>query len=332
MKNSSKDRAILIFSAIATLVIIGGSIYFYIYSKNKKQSDDVLITSIKNSLQSGSTKDQLSAGLSKAESNLQLQTSRLAVLQSELGKQQSFLSSMKTGFETVSAAVDETDIMFQNPETSAPKIKIWTETKEIQIEINLKRLQVTYALDSWKTEISKAQAEGASAEDRARVQGYVETVRSYLAELQEIVDALSTESSGLKQAQIDSYIAIVEEASQSVDAVISALLPTTTTVVFHSDGDLVAPLVNVVVTPEEVAVQEAVVVQAQTQVEVLQNAINNEIQNETQASSTENIALPTESQGQDTSIIINTNYSTAQGIVSQPGEPQLIPGANRFEN
>ncbi len=311
----------MIVSGVIAFVIIGGSLYFYLYSQKKQDADSALINSLKDSLDASSPQLQLHSSLLKAQANLQMQTNRLTDMQNALITQQQFSSAMKSGYDIVDSAVKKTDVI----------------SKKIQDEVTTKRQQVTDALNLWKDLIARTPKDGATDEVRALAQAYAETAQSYLAELQDVVDNLTPETSGLTQSQIDSYVALVQDASRSVDSVVQTLLPPPppaapqTTVVVAAGNDYVPPAPIVTpVAPADVVHQETVVADAQNQVEILQDQINQE----QQASSTnQNPPPPPAGNGQqDIYTTPYSDYSTAQGIVTQPGDPELVPGANRYDN
>jgi FtsZ-interacting cell division protein ZipA len=113
------------------------------------------------------------------------------------------------------AVITKTDTLFNNPQSVNPKIKIPTTDTNQQAQINAKRAELNILFENWAQLIAESRSlsdpnlQTLSEENR-------KIVADYLNQLKTIVSDLSPKSSGLPQAQIDTYQAAVEEAQKKV--------------------------------------------------------------------------------------------------------------------
>ncbi|HRZ30229.1 MAG TPA: hypothetical protein P5274_00960 [Candidatus Paceibacterota bacterium] len=109
----------------------------------------------------------------------------------------------------------KTDVLFTNPKSDKPEIKIPTPSAQARKQINTKRAEINALLKSWAELIAKnpslddAKLDTLSQENQR-------IIRAYLEDLNSIVNAISTSNSNLSQTEIDNLQKIVSEAQASI--------------------------------------------------------------------------------------------------------------------
>jgi hypothetical protein len=109
----------------------------------------------------------------------------------------------------------KTDILFSNPKSDKPEIKIPTPNAQAREQINSKRAEINALLKSWAELI----AQNPSLDDAkldALSQENQKIIRTYLEDLNSIVSSLTTSNSNLSQTEITNFQTIVSEAQTAI--------------------------------------------------------------------------------------------------------------------
>ena len=134
-------------------------------------------------------------------------------------------SDIQKAFKADSDAVlVKTDVFFKDPGTPSPKLALKMDDAVLLGHIEVMRRDITQTLISWREllkTIATTSIEAATPSVVKKVTEYADTVHEYITELQNVVDSLTPENSGLTQPEIDSYKAAVSTA-------IDETTPTTT--------------------------------------------------------------------------------------------------------
>lgn len=109
----------------------------------------------------------------------------------------------------------KTDVLFSNPKSDKPEIKIPTPNAQAREQINTKRAEINALLRSWAELISQnpflddAKLDALSQENQ-------KIIRTYLEDLNSIVSSLTTSNSNLSQTEITNFQTIVNEAQTAI--------------------------------------------------------------------------------------------------------------------
>jgi hypothetical protein len=286
MKDTQRGFAVpLIVGLVA--VAIGGGIYFYMRSQDKEGN--------------------LKRDLAQAQNKVATETEKLNTMQAQFEGENSLYFVIKDQYAKAREAIDYSDVFFTNPNTSKPKIKIKT-TSSVQAKVEARRIEINTVLSRWKDLIALSNAENVTIESVNSILQGAETLQSFIAELSAIVDGLTPGNSGLTQSQIDAYQALVDSLTEDISDVVGNLAGAQDTENTPST-----------VTIEDIEEQQAVVLQAQAQVEsIQQNLTQTQSQQQSQTPQAEESPSADDStQGEDSTQLIIT-----------PGPPELIQGTN----
>lgn len=120
-----------------------------------------------------------------------------------------------------SALFSYTDIFYTNAQSVNPTIAIHTDSVQVQLAMNQKRLEVSHVLDLWAADLSVTPPLK-PAELISRVRGYQSTIKNFMTDLSVIVNNLNTSSSGLTQTAINSSIATMNTGLTNMNTAISS--------------------------------------------------------------------------------------------------------------
>ncbi len=153
-----------------------------------------------------------------------------ALTPQELAVQQTALDNAKKdavnaahdGFtKAQSALFNYTDGFYSNPQSSNPTLSIHTDTYNTQLIMNKGRLDATDALNHWSADLSAKDIDPTTLISKAR--GYASAIKSFMADLSVIVNALSPNNSSLSQAAINAYVASMNSGLTALNAAIDAI-------------------------------------------------------------------------------------------------------------
>ncbi len=290
-------REFIAYSTAAIIIVLIIGVSFYFYSKNK--SDKALAVRLaqnKAYVEQKRAEAVTAKTLAQAKKNLELAKAGLSNLLARSGAEQAVIAQIQSEYSNVSdTIIKKTDVMFQNPTTQNPAIKIKISNNKTKNDINQKRLQITQLLDSWSNTIAEINSDIPSVNPPPALPALVEKakedvalVQTYVDDLKNIVDALTPANSGLSQSEIDSYKAIVESVSNEaqkdvtkMDAIEKAAEKVEVTYADPNPPPLPSPgvppenpqepieptpITPPIVTPDEIKNQQDAVSQAQDEV------------------------------------------------------------------
>jgi len=177
--------------------------------------------------------------------------------------------------------------------------------------INNERRNVNLLVEDWNKLTKISSISNLGLEEAEKIRREAEVIKNFLVNILSIVDGLTPNNSGLSQSEIDTYLAQLPtiDSINQVLAVLDASIA--------SDAQSLEPPAPTV-TPDEVIAQQNLVEQTEAEVSALEEEV---------AQQPTEISPPTpESYQTPGPRIINTK----QGIIIQPGPPQLIPSTDPF--
>lgn len=328
------------------ILIIGGSVVFllalifgvYFFIRGNK-TDDL-----------ATQKNKLQEAIALAEKKLIKEKGTLDILTEKLRNSFSLAVSVQDQMKKSLDIVKQTDFMFTNPYGSNPELVVKKSTASILI--NNERRDINLLLLQWQKEIDLLSVEKIDANESEKIKQDVQTIKSFLENLSQLVKGLTPKNSELSQFQIDTYSAQLP----SVEVINTVLVSLETAIEnFNNNNSQTSntetnnnpnfpnPSSNTpTVTPEDVITQQEVVVETQTEVVTLQEQltqIEQQIQQlspiptptpTTEINTTTDPDLENQNTNNENSNNPVNNPNTNQGIIIQPGPPRLIQGTDPF--
>lgn len=317
------------------LLVIVLSVSFY-YFTNMSGERDLL-----------EDKANLEARLVDSKARLSQEEQKLNALRAELASSLPLASGAQRQMNNVIGVVAKTDFMFNGANSSNPQLKVASPVPAI--EINAQRAQVNSLIASWREKTKLSYLESIDVDEAAQIKQDTETIQAFISDLVETVQALTPLNSGLTQAEIDAYIAGLPtgqelgEVLQILESLIQSQVDSTTTPPSEVSPEIVVAQEQVV---EEI-VQEIVTIE--TELEEIQEVIETQqpvtpepVSNETQDEQSESApVVEPENSEPESEVYENENVpesggNTELGVTgpsegaSDPGQPQLIQGANPY--
>lgn len=199
-----------IIAGVIVAVIIGGSFYFYL--KNNSLPNPL-------SIFSGSNSNKLDVSDEIGKLNTLLQRSR---------DEKVILAEIQKQYSKAGESIKKSDVLFDNPDSANPKIKIKISNPDVEKNINAKRAEVTRILKAWDETVRNMNSYsprdivpnmlvlyGATQRDIAFVEDYIR-------ELQQVVSGLTPTTSGLSQTQLDSYNSVVSIVLNEISSIVTS--------------------------------------------------------------------------------------------------------------
>jgi RND family efflux transporter MFP subunit len=132
--------------------------------------------------------------------------------------------AVRSGYvQAKGAIVNYADTFFSNPQTANPIIKIYTQSSNAQISIDIERLAVTDTLKKWKADIDSATSTDGVSILITRANDYIVNMKLFLDDLSVIVATLSPGGAGLPQTIIDSYVVTMNMALNSLNQAVTII-------------------------------------------------------------------------------------------------------------
>ncbi|MBY0376930.1 hypothetical protein K2P96_03075, partial [Patescibacteria group bacterium] len=238
--------------------------------------------------------------------------------------------------------VNKTNFMFNDPNGANPKLI--TKNPLSNIPIEAQRAGVNTILSGWQGKLSLSSLHLLDVAASEKIKQNAQDIQTYLNNLSTIVDHLTPENSGLTQFQIDTYAAKLppKDAIQQVinniqDAIDHANGGGNGNGGTGGTGDN-----GNGTTPEDVIQQQNTVDETQHEIDEIQHQIDqiNQQQNQNNnppVQQADNSTPTVDTSGTPPPTDNNTiNYGVKrvidkhQGILIQPGEPQLIQGSDPY--
>ena len=322
-------KSLLVGGAFLIIIIILG-IYFLMRNNTRDSS----ITQ----------KDILQNDLLVAENKLKKEKENLNIMMDNLRDSFPLAVSVQDQMKKGLKIVSQTDFMFIDPNGLNPQLII--KDFPTFILINKERKNINLLLVGWQNKIDILYIEKIDTKESEQIKRDAETIKTYLNNLSHLVGTLTPENSGISQFQIDSFLSNLP-SQEAIDEVLVSLQTaidnsqTLNTQTSSSSREEVT-----LVTPGDVVAQEEIVDQAQIEVITLQEQLTQiEEQNSAETNTNTQINSILEDQNtinidstnddvnltnQDDSSVNNNPTNDHQGIIIQPGLPQLIQGTNQY--
>lgn len=134
------------------------------------------------------------------------------------------MNALRDGYvKAQGAVVNSADILFTNPQSANPTIKVPTQAASIEMAINTARVSVTDVLNSWKGDLITATSSIGIDTIVSRSHRYVNTLKSFMDGLSSIVNYLNPSNSGLSQTTINTYVSNVTTAQAGLNQAINSI-------------------------------------------------------------------------------------------------------------
>ena len=320
MKKNSKGYTTLTLVLVSAFVIAIG-VFFYIRSGNsenallKKQAD-------------------LKAQLANAKSKLGNEKDKLNDAEKAFRVAFPFYDFVDDQLVAMNQAVNRTDVLFQNPQTENPVLKIKTSNPEVQKNIEDKRTIINEILQDWRSRVDVTLAGKIDKATLDQLKKDSLTIQSYVNDLNAYVDSLTPANSGLSQSQIQSYQQMIDSVIQEIKDVINSIDTTGST--------LQNPDPSAQQNVQSPTTQQTVVNNAQAEVTFIEQQLANveaqidasnqndpQSQNQTPVDQTQPTVGDQSTDNSNATDTGTTIFFPTQPINVTPGAPRLIQGTNK---
>src|SRR3989344_103389 len=317
----------LIVSGVAVsvfILVLGG----YLFTRGDEPEDLI------------AQKNKLLGDFAVAGEKLNKEKEILDTLTNSLRESFALAFSVQDQMKKASSLVARTDFMFTNTYGANPELIV--QNPLTSILINNERKNVNLLLSEWKTKTNILSIDQIDVSGSEKIKQDVQTIKTFIEHLSQIVASLTPENSGLSQFEIDAYASAIPTSEDINEVLASLQIAIENSVEPESNPTSSSPTPNSTVTPEEVVLQQEVVTEAQTEVTLLQEQL---AQIEEQIEQASLVPAPTpadttadSNSGDQTEVPSeesedDDNYGipdTSQGIIIQPGPPRLIQGTDPF--
>ena len=357
-KSKSKSKGFISYILLTLLAIgvIGGSVYLYTYSRDRDQAISDALSSSQKIIKAANTLSDPAARLAEAKARLSQATIDLNLLIQKSDGEAAAQAIINNEYSDAALAVNKTDVLFNNPDSNNPQLKIKTQDPTVQQQIDAKRLQITQILIQWESlfgsstpnSISQNSIQSVLLSSSVKIdpalikkaEDEIIIVQTYLQQLQVIVAGLVPDNSGLTAAEIIQDKALVADAKKQVDDIVSVMTSVETTLQQQvaagaqgsnsntsnnndtsNEASNNSSSTNSQVTEQQIIAQEKVVSDAQAQEALIQSEID-----QAAATSSGTVFIPSSGQdngGQDN----NGNGGSSDQSMLTSG-PTLIEGGN----
>mgnify|MGYP003393248897 CR=1 FL=1 len=284
--------------------------------------------------------DKLKVRVESATDKYNREKQTLAALSDELRRSFPLGSSAQEQMKKATQLVSETDFMFENATSSNPTLWIKNSSTNDTF-INAKRKEINLLIQEWQKKQNTLVINQINVAESQKIKDGVETIQDFIADLFDILDNLTPENSTFSQSQIDNYLSqlpaltVITQVLNTLENSIQQEVATNPTSP-STNSNSSEP------TPAQVSAQETVVAESEADLQTLEDqlaiieeqieALINPPVEETpieELAEEEVSSSPTNPQDvSDTSRV--DNYQVQQGIIVQPGNPELIDGANLY--
>ena len=320
MKKNSKGYTTLTLVLVSAFVIAVG-VFFYMRSGNsenallKKQAD-------------------LKAQLANAKSKLGNEKDKLNDAEKAFRAAFPFYDFVDDQLVAMNQAVNRTDVLFQNPQTENPVLKIKTSNPEVQKNIEDKRTIINEILQDWRSRVDVTLAGKIDKATLDQLKKDSLTIQSYVNDLNAYVDSLTPANSGLSQSQIQSYQQMIDSVIQEIKDAINSIDTTGST--------LQNPDPSAQQNVQSPTTQQTVVNNAQAEVTFIEQQLANveaqidasnqndpQSQNQTPVDQTQPTVGDQSTDNSNATDTGTTIFFPTQPINVTPGAPRLIQGTNK---
>ncbi len=198
---------------VVVLIVVG-----YYYFTDNQSSDSAILT------ENGILLLELTDKVDTEVSTLQNLERRFKAERVVIGQIQTEYSNVRNSI------LRKTDIFFKNPNSKNPQITLQISDKNLEKEINSRRLKITELLEAWDKKNSVLNSNSVPSgllptlpELVNGAQNDINYIQIYINELASIINGLSVDNSDFTQTQINSYQSIIVQNTQEVEQVITVL-------------------------------------------------------------------------------------------------------------
>ncbi|OHB09374.1 MAG: hypothetical protein A3H52_03275 [Candidatus Zambryskibacteria bacterium RIFCSPLOWO2_02_FULL_39_26] len=210
MQSLQKGFIAYVIVAVLAIILIGGSFYFNSRNKTGSLSDNQLL-------------------LLGANQKVEMETAKLEELHRRYQAERKIVAQIQEEYSNIKTNIlRRTDIFFKNAESKNPQIIIKISNKNIEKDINNRRLEITKLLEAWDKENEIINSDSVSINLLPTLSDLVKSakkdisyIEKYIAQLESIINNLSIENSDLTQSQISSYQFIIASNINEVEKVVS---------------------------------------------------------------------------------------------------------------
>lgn len=309
MKREERGFVVQVLIALIAVFVSSG-VYLFIYSQNREA--------------------RVQAKLESAREKAAAETQKLDDLKKEFRDTYPLHVAIQDQYAKVIEVMFTVDILFDTSDSAHPDIKLKTKNSAVETTINAKRALIETMLEEWKQKAAIALATQTNTATLNSIQESANVIQSFINELASIVDALTPANSDLSQSEIDSYANTLSEATEEIHNIVAALEAA------ESANTSSASSTTASVTLAQIETQEEVVTQAQVEVALLEEELE-EIQASDNTPAEEpgldeqpegDVAQEDESSS-ESEVDYTAEDPLSDPIIVVPGPPRLIQGANK---
>lgn len=335
-----------------TKVFIGGGIFIFIlflgiYFLTRSTSQDDLIAQ----------KEKIQNDLTISRERLKKEKEKLNTMFDDLRLSFGFATTTQDQMKKASDVVKQTDFMFNDPHGSSPEIIV--DNPLNNIFINIERGNINSILREWQKKTDLLSIKSIDVGEGEKIKKDAETIKTFIQDLSLVVSSLTPKNSGLSQFQINAYlsqlssIVLINQVLASLETAIQNAkidnsqipnaqndFPVYNSQTFPSSPSNTTSNISTV-APEDVVAQQKIVAEVQAQTTALQDKLVEiqqqiqpvppfTVQTETNTTTSTNSTNQNQNNSNNSTGVYSPRQITPQGIIIQPGPPQLIQGTDPF--
>lgn len=267
MEESRTNLVYSIIGVVIVAILIGGSFYLFSYNKDGHSADGSRL-------------------VSASKLAVETEAGKLAELERRYNAERAVIKDIQSQYSNIrNSILKKTDIFFDDPNSSNPKIRIKITDKKVLDDINRRRLQVSKLLKIWDERYNIIETDSPSIAllpslpDMVKeAKNDIKYIEEYIKALQNIVGDLTPQDSGLTQSEINYYETVVTTNSKEIEKVVANIVlvethtaqiyqpqtsTTTPVVVNNNSNPTPPPVVPPIVTPSQIQAQQDALTQAQ---------------------------------------------------------------------
>jgi hypothetical protein len=298
-------KSLIITVGIVLLIIIAG---LYLFTRSNKGEEIVVKI------------NRLQKEIVVAKDKLDKENKKLEAMGNDLRNSFPFAASVQDQMKKATEIVKQTDFMFTNASGLNPELIIKNLLNSVHI--NNERKEINLFLLEWQKKMDILSLQTIDITEGEKIKQEVETIKTFLEDLSQLIGNLTVENSGFSQFQINTYSSQLPPIG-AINEVLASLQNA-----IENSNSQTSSNSSTIVSSEEIITQGEVVADIQTQVVSLEEQLV-----EAQGGLPPPVLPPVEVIPTNPGLDIDVrtiDRSKYQGIIIQPGPPRLIEGSNQY--
>lgn len=299
-------KSLIITLGIMFLILIVG---LYLFTRSNKGEEVVVKI------------NRLQKEIVVAKDKLEKENKKLEDMENSLKGSYPFAVVVQDQMRKATEIVKQTDFMFTNASGLNPELIIKNFLNSV--EINNERREINKFLLEWQKKMDVLHIQTIDITEGEKIKQDVETIKTFLEDLAELIGNLTEANSGLSQFQIDTYSSQLPPI-ETINEVLASLQ---NAIENSNNGSQNSSGTNSSTSVEDIAEQQEVVGDLEEEVSSLEDELGGTgwVPPAPPAD-----VVPVVYPSLENLDVRTIDRSKYQGIIIQPGPPRLIEGSNQY--